>query len=104
MESSFFPWGLDMVERASPGLQPLGWGYMSVEELAFITEALVISTRLTTLRLTSAGARPARRCRLFMLVWFKQPMIERQALFNAGSSFLAWDDLSQTGHAYSAVE
>lgn len=39
-----------------------------------------------------------------MLVGFKQPVIERQVLFNAGSSFLAWDDLSQTGHAYSAEE
>ena len=86
-----------MAEEASPGLQPLGRRYTSVEEV-------VISTRLATPCLTTAGAMPVRRCRLFMLVGFKQPVIERQVLFNTGSSFLAWDDLSQTGHAYAAEE
>ena len=62
------------------------------------------SNRLPTSRLKSAGARPARRCRVIMLAGFNQPVIERQVLFNAGSSFLAWDDLSQTGHVYSAEE
>ena len=38
--------------------------------------ALVISIWLVTPYLTSAGAMPVRRCRLFMLVGFKQPVIE----------------------------
>lgn len=63
-----------------------------------------ISTRLATSCLISAGAMPERRCRLFMLLGFKQPVIKRQVLFNAGSSFLAWVDPSQTGHACSAEE
>lgn len=39
-----------------------------------------------------------------MSLGFKQTVITRQALFNAGSSFLAWVDPSQTGHAYSTEE
>lgn len=66
--------------------------------------ACVISTRLATSRLISAGAMPERGCRLFLLLGFKPPVIKRQVLFNAGSSFLVGVDPSQTGHAYSAEE
>ena len=60
-----------------------------------VLAVIVISTWLATSRLTSAGAVPARRYSLFKLVGFKQTVIMRQFLFNAGSSFLAWVDLSQ---------
>ncbi len=44
--------------------------------------AFVISNRLATSCLMSAGTMSARRCRLFVLVGFKQPVIQRQVLFN----------------------
>ena len=39
---------------------------------------LVLSVRLAAVRLTSGGARPASRCRLFMFVGFRQPLMMRQ--------------------------
>ena len=47
---------------------------------------------------------PARMYKLSMLVDFRHPVIHLQLSFRAGSSFLAWVDLSHTGQAYSAVE
>ena len=85
-----------MAEKASPGLQPLGQG-VQVRKGGDITSGLG-NLYSAGDSLTSAGAMPARRCRLFMLVGFKQPMIEWQVLMNAGSSFLAWGDLSQDMH------
>ena len=49
---------------------------------------------------------PASRYKLLVLVLnrsFRQPVIIQQALFKAGSSFLAWADFDHTGHAYSAA-
>ena len=48
-----------MAEKVSPGLQPLGLRYMSIEEVAFITGGLGHLYWLATPRLTSAGAMPA---------------------------------------------
>ena len=62
------------------------------------------SFMLATLRLTSGGAIPARVYRLSVGVALRQPVIRRQLALRAGSIFFAWQDLSHTGHAYSAVE
>ena len=53
--------------------------------------------------LISGGAIPASRCRLLVSVGLRQPVMVRQALFRAGSNFLACTDLDHTGHAYSAA-
>ena len=59
---------------------------------------------LATDRRMSGGAMPDRTCRLSTLVGFRQPVIALQLSLRVGSSFLDSDDLSQTGHAYSAAE
>ena len=41
---------------------------------------------------------------LLLIVEFRHYVIDRHALFNSGSRFLAWGNLVQTGAAYSAVE
>ena len=47
---------------------------------------------------------PDRRYRLSVGVGLRHPVTRRQVVLMAGSIFLAWADLSHTGHAYSAVE
>ena len=41
-------------------------------------------------------------CKLSVGVGLRHPVIRRQVVLSAGSIFLAWVDLSQAGHAYSA--
>ena len=59
---------------------------------------------LATVRLTSGGAILARVYRVSVGVALRQPVIKRQLALRAESNFLACDDLSHTGLAYSADE
>ena len=62
------------------------------------------SLLLAVLHRISGGAMPDRRYRLCVSVGLRHPVTKRQVALMAGSIFLAWADLSHTGHAYSAVE
>ena len=62
-----------------------------------------LSALLAGSLLISGDVIPASRCRLLVLVGLRQPVMVQQALFRAGSNFLACTDLDHTGHAYSAA-
>ena len=47
---------------------------------------------------------PDKRQTSSVLVDFKHPVIDLQAVFRTGSILAAWLDLLQTGEAYSAAE
>ena len=53
--------------------------------------------------LISGGVIPASKCRLLVLVGWRQSVMVRLASFRAGSNLLACTDLDHTGHAYSAA-
>ena len=62
-----------------------------------------LSALLAVSLLISGSAIPASTRRLLMLIGLRQPVMVRQALFRAGSNFLACTNLGHTGHAYSAA-
>ena len=64
----------------------------------------LLSCRDVVALLTQGGALPARRYTLSTDIGLRHPVMERHALFRAGSSLLTCFDLSHTGHAYSTVE
>ena len=63
-----------------------------------------LSLLLAALRRMSGGAIPDKMYRQSVDVGLRQPVIRRHVALIIGSIFLAWADLSQAGHAYSAVE
>lgn len=50
------------------------------------------------------GATPANKYFFFTGVFLRHPVMFRQLLFNATSTFPVWVDRPQTGHAYSPME
>ena len=64
----------------------------------------LLSCRDVVALLTPGGAIPARRYTLSTDVGLRHNGMERHASIRAGSGFLTCVDLSNTGHAYSAVE
>ena len=46
----------------------------------------------------------SKEVQIFSVSGFKHQVVRRQELLRAGFNLLEWQDRSQTGHAYSAVE
>ena len=87
-----------LFKRLSAGIWPC-------REWAAFVSCFFFSTLAHTSLLMSGGAIPASRYRSStLLVGLKHPVIDLHASFSSGSSLEACEDLSQTGHAYSATE
>ena len=71
---------------------------------SFVCFVLYTLTDTSLLISGGGGAIPAIKYKSSTLVSFRQPVINRHAWFRTGFSLFAWDDLAQTGAAYSAVE
>ena len=52
----------------------------------------------------AGGAIPESKYKSSTLVGFRHPVTDRHYRFSSVSRFMAWDDLVQTGVAYSAVD
>ena len=79
----------------------LSAGFWPYREWASLVSCLVFSTRAHTSLRMSGGAIPASKYRSSTLVGFRHLVTALHALFSSGFSFWAWDDLGQTGAAYS---
>ena len=73
-------------------------------EWASFVSCFFFSTLAHTSLLISGGAIPTSRYSSWTLVGLKHPVIGLHASFSSGSSLEACEDLTQTGHAYSAAE
>ena len=79
-------------------------GFLPYREWASLVSCLVFSTRAHTSLRMLGGAIPASKYRSSTLVGFRHFVTALHALFSSVFSFWAWDDLAQTGAAYSATE
>ena len=82
----------------------LSAGFWPYKEWGSLVSCLVFSTWAHTSLRVLGGAIPGSKYRSSTLVGFRHPVTALHALFSSGFSFWAWDDLAQTGAAYSATE